>query len=77
MVEAGARAKRTQLSDKYTFAGFKARYGEDVLPMFVLDENARLGILTRDSPEPAPGQTVIGLIRDSGQAAETPSLIPS
>lgn len=71
LIEQGARVKRTPLSEKFTFAEFKARYGEDVMPMFVLAANGRLDVLTQDSPEPAPGQTVIGLIRDSGTTGET------
>ncbi len=75
MIELGARAKRTQLTDKFTFAEFKAKYGEDVLPMFVLDVNGRLSILTQASAEPGQGHVVIGLIRDSGTEAEAPSVI--
>ena len=75
MIESGARAKRTQLTEKFTFAEFKARYGEDVLPMFVLDGNGQLEVLSQDSPEPRPGTMVIGLIRDSGQGTEQTQLI--
>lgn len=75
MIELGARAKRTQITEKFTFAEFKAKYGEDVLPMFVLDAGGQLDILTQDSPEPGPGQVIIGLIRESKSEAENPALI--
>jgi NhaP-type Na+/H+ or K+/H+ antiporter len=75
MIELGARAKRTQLTDKFTFAEFKARNGEDVLPMFVLDASGRLTVLVQDLPDPMPGQVIIGLIRDSGTEAENPAII--
>ena len=71
----GARAKRTQLTDKFTFGEFKAKYGEDVLPMFVLDAGGQLGVHTQDAPAPGPGQVIIGLIRESKTEAENPALI--
>lgn len=75
MIERGARAKRTHITDKFTFAEFKAKYGEDVLPMFVLDATGQLSVLIQQSPEPGPGQVIIGLIRDSGTEAEAPLVI--
>jgi NhaP-type Na+/H+ or K+/H+ antiporter len=77
MIELGARVKRTQITEKFTFAEFKARYGEDVLPMFVLDAHGWLTVLVQDSPEPGPGQVIIGLIRESGTEAENPAIIPA
>jgi NhaP-type Na+/H+ or K+/H+ antiporter len=75
MIKLGARAKRTQLTEKFTFAEFKVRYGEDVLPMFVLDAHGKLTVLVQDAPEPKPGQVIIGLIRESGTEAENPAII--
>jgi CPA1 family monovalent cation:H+ antiporter len=75
MIKLGARAKQTPLTEKFTFAEFKARYGEDVLPMFVLDAAGKLTVLIQDSPEPGPGQVIIGLIRESGTEADNPAII--
>ncbi len=77
MIELGARAKRTPLTEKFPFAEFKARYGEDVLPMFVLDANGKMTVLVQDSPEPGPGEVIIGLIRESGTEAKNPAIIPT
>ena len=77
MIEHGARVKRTQITEKFTFTEFKARYGEDVLPMFVLDAAGKLTVLVHDSPEPGAGQVIIGLIRELGTEAENPAIIPA
>jgi hypothetical protein len=62
--EEGARIKRTSLTDKFTFADFRARYGEQAVPLFGLGSDGRLTILTPDSPAPSGSGTLISLIRE-------------
>jgi hypothetical protein len=59
----GARIKRTSLTEKFTFAEFRARYGDQAVPLFALDANGRLKVLTADAPEPGGAGKLISLIR--------------
>lgn len=80
--EQGARIKRTSLTEKYTFADFRARYGEHALPLFALGSDGRLKVMTPDSQSFSGSGTLISLIRESGlkeegQAADADSSPPA
>ena len=60
----GFRPKLTGISEEFTFADFEAKYGDEVLVLFVVDENNLLHINTADYElEPKPGQSVIALVQ--------------
>jgi NhaP-type Na+/H+ or K+/H+ antiporter len=67
-LSAGATFKATSLSESFDFEAFRAYYGEDAIPMFLLDDNGRLTVITADKEvKPKPGHTVIGLVHDRSQ----------
>ena len=60
----GFRPKLTGISEEFTFEDFEAKYGDEVLVLFVVDENNLLHINTADYElEPKPGQSVIALVQ--------------
>ena len=59
---AGASIKTTVFSKEFSFEDFKARYGEETLPFFAVDQNGKLVIFaTEKPPQPQPGQKLISL----------------
>lgn len=61
----GFTAKATRLSETFDFTAFLSRYGEPCVPLFIIDEQKHLIIITPDRDEqPRPGQTVIGLVKE-------------
>jgi NhaP-type Na+/H+ or K+/H+ antiporter len=59
----GEEIKITKLTPEFDYKAFQARYGETAIPLFLINENGSLGVLTRDNqPEPRPGQLLISLI---------------
>jgi NhaP-type Na+/H+ or K+/H+ antiporter len=55
--------KKTAISDEFTFAHFRERYGESALVLFVVDENGKLHIRTAgDDSTPRAGLKVIALV---------------
>jgi hypothetical protein len=66
----GAIIKKTLLTNEFTYDDFRARYGSDAIPLFILSDRGELMIVTADSNvSPSPGQTVIVLVNPAGQAA--------
>src|SRR5690606_13808180 len=64
-VEAGATIKSTPLTEEFRYQDFKATYGEEVVPLFVITRNNRLIPFTvEDRLEPEPGTTIIALVFD-------------
>jgi len=68
---AGAHVKCTNLTDKFTYTDFRARYGEDSVPLFELDPDGRLEISTSGAAEPKPGAKLLYLISRHGLEAAT------
>ncbi len=61
----GFTAKATRLSETFDYNAFLARYGESCVPLFLIDEQRRLFIITPDRDEQRrPGQTVISLVKE-------------
>lgn len=55
--------KKTSLTEEFDFAEFRALYGEEAIPMFLITESKQLKIITVDHPpSPEPGQTLISLV---------------
>jgi CPA1 family monovalent cation:H+ antiporter len=62
--ELGFRPKLTRISEEFTFEDFEAKYGEQILVLFVMDANGLLHINTADYElEPEVGQSVVALVR--------------
>ena len=60
---AGARIKATPLTEQFDYQALEAHYGGTVLPMCVIDDEARLHVLTADSPRQfKPNQTLICMV---------------
>jgi len=85
-IAAGAKIKITKLSDDFTLADFRARYGENALILMVADTAGLLRINTTAKPlKPEPGDRVISLVdaqfegpsESSGKARPATSTGPS
>ena len=60
----GFRPKLTKISEEFTFDDFEAKYGDQVLVLFVVDNHGLLHINTADYDlEPTTGQSVIALVK--------------
>lgn len=63
----GYRVKKTNLTDEFTYDEFREYYGNDVIPLFLIDENDRLLVFTAERPPiPRPGHRIIGLVPPNG-----------
>lgn len=60
--ERGGIVKVTTLSDEFTFHQFRMLYGSGAKVMFVLGDKGKLSVMTPESPDPLPGQTLITLV---------------
>ena len=59
----GATVKRTKLTEEFSFDDFRATYNEDVILLFVDDENHKLQVCTTEGElKPKAGQTIIALV---------------
>lgn len=67
----GATLKTTPLTSNFTFADYKAHYGERAAPLCLVTDGGRLALYTTDSrPTPKPGHTLVSLVqpeRTNGQ----------
>ncbi len=67
-LERGARIRATQLTEQFGPADYLARYGERATPLFVVDEDRELQVVTADAaPELKAGRTVLALVVDDGE----------
>lgn len=71
---AGAVIKVTPLTDHFDFAAFRARHGDDAIPLFLIAENGDLRVFTaEDPPEANPGERLISLVHPVEETrSETP-----
>jgi len=68
--EEGSRIKKTSLTDKFTISDFRARYGEQAVPLFGLDSEGRLKVFTPESQSFSGSGALISLIRESALKEE-------
>jgi CPA1 family monovalent cation:H+ antiporter len=62
--EEGFRPKLTRISEEFGFEEFEAKYGDQMLVLFVVEDSGKLHINTADYElEPRPGQSVIALVK--------------
>lgn len=61
----GAAVKATPLTEEFGFAEFQSQYGQDALPLFMIQESGELQPITVDQPlTPQPNQTLISLVKE-------------
>jgi len=58
----GGTAKATNLSETFGYDDFLARYGESVIPMFIVTAAGDLEAVTQDREPPQAGETIIALV---------------
>ena len=62
-LERGARIRATKLTEKFDDADYRARYGERARPLFLVDADRRLQVVTAEKPPSMKiGQTVLALV---------------
>ena len=67
-LERGARIRATQLTQQFGPDDYLARYGERATPLFLVDEDRELHVVTADAaPELKAGRTVLALVVDDGE----------
>lgn len=73
---AGAKVKRTPLTDKYTWDDYRAAYGESAAVLFVVDSAKRLIICSDETqPKALAGSVLIALVSPS-RPSDEPSVPP-
>ena len=69
----GAVVKTTGLTEQFGYESFQALYGEDAVPLFLIDKDGALEFFTPDeSPTPRPGQTLISVVKPAEQSSDDP-----
>jgi NhaP-type Na+/H+ or K+/H+ antiporter len=59
----GALVKTTSLTEEFGYQAFNEKYGEEAIPLFLINSDGRLTVFTPDSQlEPKPGQKLVSLI---------------
>lgn len=60
----GGVLKTSKITGAYTYTDFKAHYGEDALPMFVLNGSGGVTVITAGAKiDPQPGQRLVSLVK--------------
>ncbi len=68
--ENGFRPKLTNITAEFTFEDFASKYGDQMLVLFVMEDNGTLLINTADSQlKPKPGQAVIAMVKSDDSEA--------
>jgi len=72
----GWTIKVTKLTAEFDYQAFRARYGPTAVPLFIINQQGRLVILTADtSASPVPGQTLVSLVPTlPKESVQTPDL---
>ncbi|MFO8010218.1 MAG: sodium:proton antiporter [Dehalococcoidia bacterium] len=59
----GAIVKTTQLTERFDYKAFKSYYGDNAIPMFIINENGSIVVITaREKVTPQAGHTLISLV---------------
>ena len=75
LCDKGAAVKTTSITEKFTFADFQERYGEDAIPLFMVTPGdvAKLAVIAADqTPKPRPGQVLVSIIPAGAAKPQTP-----
>jgi NhaP-type Na+/H+ or K+/H+ antiporter len=76
-IRAGAKIKRTPISDEFGMDEYHGRYGGAALPLFLVDESKLEVFAVDNPPKPKPGQAIIALIDAEALEAEAPDPAPA
>lgn len=64
LFEQGATVKANQLTEKFDYAGYRERYGDSAIPLFLINEDGGLAVVAATSKiKPRAGQTLISVVR--------------
>ena len=73
-VAAGAVVKATPLTDTFNYQAYCDRYGQSHLPLFVIDKENHLSVMTANRPAAAQAwQTIVSLVDDTEENGATPA----
>lgn len=68
---AGAKIKKTSLTDKFSWSDYRAKYGEASAVLFVVDPAGRLSVCSDETePKAPPGATLIALVSPEASPPE-------
>jgi CPA1 family monovalent cation:H+ antiporter len=63
LLRAGGVLKRTRLTAEFTLEHYRELYGEQAIPMFMVDPSDKIQLLTQDWPEKVEeGHRLVGLV---------------
>lgn len=67
--------KKTKLSKEFNLEAFRAQYGGNTLPLFLIPEPGRLQVFSAEAPlKPQPGQMLVSLVKaPPAKQEETPA----
>lgn len=69
-ISQGFVIKTNQITDEFSYEDFLNIYGEDVIPMFLINDKKKLFLFSADRElEPKAGQTLISLVKPSDDTA--------
>jgi len=73
----GAIIRTTKLTQEFDYDAFRALYGEEAIPLFLIGQSGNLMLFTRDNPpSPRPGQTLISLVNPADDTPARPGQGP-
>ncbi|MDX1608266.1 MAG: sodium:proton antiporter [Candidatus Spechtbacterales bacterium] len=56
--------KMIAITQEFTYKHFISQYAEGALPLFIIDENEKINIISKDkAPKPVAGQKIIAIVR--------------
>jgi CPA1 family monovalent cation:H+ antiporter len=65
-VARGAVIKATKITEQFDFDAWRARHGDDAIPLLVLGAESRMTVATVDAPlAPADGDTLVALVNET------------
>jgi hypothetical protein len=68
LFQSGWVLKSTKISDEFSYDKMKHYYNDQIIPLFLIDENEKLSVSTIENPIlPIAGDTVIALVQDKLQ----------
>jgi hypothetical protein len=76
-LEGGAVIKTTRLTAEFGFADFRKTYGEEALPMFVIDAGGRVDVVAAEGITPGAGTTVVSLVNPVTAVRAAPAVAGS
>lgn len=63
---AGAKVRTTDLTPEFDYDAFRAHHGSVAIPLFLIDEDGVLTVITEESaPRPHAGETIISIVTPS------------